>query len=331
MVKSNTSAATPSTSAPNECIRLFLFESTQVSCELLSYALEKSQFGLTVVGSGVTLAIKDEFKLAESDVAVISSTLADGPLAGFTLLRKIMKKNSSVRCVMLFDYPDRDLVVEAFRSGAVGVCERGQSYEMLCKCVYSVHRGQVWANSQQLRYVLEALATGIHGRVTDVRGQLLLTRREDEICSLVAAGLKSREIAVLLKISEHTVKNHVFHIFEKLGISSRAELVLYLLGQNRAHAREPTTNDVVDGGEPLLERIGVGSYRPKRMPQAHGHTPPGHAAGGIGLRNGLESFARLLVPERVELGNSTLKLRSHSGGTGGRELNCAKLSHVTEM
>src|ERR1017187_2041951 len=67
------------------------------------------------------------------------------------------------------------------------------------------------------------------------------------------------------------------------------------------------------------------------MPQAHGHAPPGHAAGGIGLRNGLESFTRLLVPERVEHGNSTLKLRLHSGGTGGRELNCANLSHVTEI
>ena len=245
MFKSNTSPATPSTSAPNECIRLFLFESTRVSCEFLSNALEKSQFGLTVVGSDVTLAIEDEVKLAESDVAVINSTLADGPLTGFNLLRKIMKKNSAVRCVMLFDYPDRDLVVEAFRSGAVGVWERGQSYEMLCKCIYSVHRGQVWANSQQLRYVLGALATGLHGRVTDVRGQPLLSRREDEICSLVTVGLKSREIAVSLKISEHTVKNHLFHIFEKLGISSRAELVLYLLGQNKAHAREPTTNEAV--------------------------------------------------------------------------------------
>ena len=234
MVKRNTSASIACTSVPNECIRLFLFESTQLSCELLSNALEESRFGLTVVGSGVSLDLKDESKLAKSDVAVISSTLMDGPLTGFTLLRRIIKTNSSVRCVMLFDHADRDLVVEAFRSGAVGVCERDQSYEMLCKCVYSVHRGQVWADSQQLRYVLQALATGIRSRITDVKGQLLLTRREDEICSLVAEGLKNREIAELLKLSEYTVKNHLFHIFERLGISSRAELILYLLGQKQS-------------------------------------------------------------------------------------------------
>jgi DNA-binding NarL/FixJ family response regulator len=85
---------------------------------------------------------------------------------------------------------------------------------------------------------MEALATGMSGRVTDARGQLLLTRREDEICSLVAEGLKNREIAQLLSLSEHTVKNHLFRIFERLGISSRTELILYVLGQRNALAQE---------------------------------------------------------------------------------------------
>jgi DNA-binding NarL/FixJ family response regulator len=132
---------------------------------------------------------------------------------------------------MLLDHDERDLVVEAFRSGAIGVCERSQSCETLCKCIHSVHRGQVWANSQQLRYLLEALSGGMPGRVTDVRGQVLLTQREGEVVSLVAEGLRNREIAEALKISEHTVKNHLFRVFERLGISSRAELILYLLGQ----------------------------------------------------------------------------------------------------
>jgi DNA-binding NarL/FixJ family response regulator len=212
-------------------VRVFLFESTEMSCELLSHALERSAYGIQVVGSAVVLGNKEESKLKCSDVAVISSSLKEGPLSGFTLLRRLLKANPSLRCVMLLDHGDRDLIVEAFRSGAAGVCERDQSYEMLCKSIYSVHRGQVWANSRQLRYVMEALASGMSGRVTDVKGQLLLTPREDEICSLVAEGLKNREIAKSLNLSEHTVKNHLFRIFERLGISSRAELILYLLGQ----------------------------------------------------------------------------------------------------
>jgi DNA-binding NarL/FixJ family response regulator len=89
----------------------------------------------------------------------------------------------------------------------------------------------VWANSQQLQYVLDALVSGIPARVTDVRGKTLLSNREEQIVSLVAEGLKNREIAESLSLSEHTVKNHLFRIFERLGISSRAELILYLFSQ----------------------------------------------------------------------------------------------------
>ena len=218
-------------------VRVFVFEATQLSCELLSHALEQSRYGLSVVGSSVNLRGKEEFQMVESDVAIISSTLEDGPLAGFTLLRSLARTNKSVRFVMLLDQGDRDLVVEAFRCRAAGVHERSQPLEMICKCVYSVSLGQVWANSQQLRYVTDALAAGIAHRVTDVEGQPLLTR-EDEICSLVAEGLKNREIAKLLNLSEHTVKNHLFRIFERLGISSRTELILYVMGQKGAAAQE---------------------------------------------------------------------------------------------
>ena len=237
MDKTQESAANLAITPQNELIRVFLFEATQMSCELLSHALEKSRYGLTVVGYGVSLGSKEEFQPSEYDVVVISSTLKDGPLSGFTLLRHLAKTNPSARCVMLLDQGERDLVVEAFRNGAAGVCERDQPYEMLCKCIYSVSRGQVWANSQQLKYVMEALAAGMSGRVTDVKGQLLLTRREDEICSLVAEGLKNREIAKLLNLSEHTVKNHLFRVFERLGISSRTELILYVLGQRSTAAQ----------------------------------------------------------------------------------------------
>ena len=222
----------------NELVRVFLFEATQMSSDLLSHVFEESRYGLTVVGTGISLRGKEEFQPGDCDVVVISSTLKDGPHSGFTLLRYLAKTNRSIRSVMLLDQGERDLVVEAFRYGAAGVCERDQPYEMLCKCVYSVSRGQVWANSQQLKFVMEALASGMSGRITDARGQLLLTRREDEICSLVAEGLKNREIAQVLNLSEHTVKNHLFRIFERLGISSRTELILYVLAQRGVAAHE---------------------------------------------------------------------------------------------
>jgi DNA-binding NarL/FixJ family response regulator len=222
-------------------VRVFVFESTPMSCEILCHAMEASGNGIKVVGSSVGLGGTEGAKIAEADVVVISLALKDGPRTGLNLLRKLVKIDNSVQHVMLVDEADRDLVVEAFRSGAVGVCERDQSYEMLCKCIRSVYRGQVWANSKQMRYIVEALAGGTLGHITDAQGKRLLTRREEEVCALVAEGLKNREIADSLKLSEHTVKNHLFRIFDRLGISNRAELILYLL-VGQTNSAEPESN-----------------------------------------------------------------------------------------
>jgi DNA-binding NarL/FixJ family response regulator len=59
----------------------------------------------------------------------------------------------------------------------------------------------------------------------------LLTKREQEIVPLVANGLTNREISIELRVSEHTIKNHLFRIYEKLGISSRVELILYAVSE----------------------------------------------------------------------------------------------------
>jgi DNA-binding NarL/FixJ family response regulator len=63
----------------------------------------------------------------------------------------------------------------------------------------------------------------------DSAGSTLLTPREEQVVALVAEGLSNRQVATELKLSEHTVKKYLFRIFEKLGISTRVELVLYAI------------------------------------------------------------------------------------------------------
>ena len=68
---------------------------------------------------------------------------------------------------------------------------------------------------------------------------MLFRSREKEVVQLVADGLANREIAERLELSEHTVKNYIFHIFDKLGLSSRVELVLYAVaGPERAELQQ---------------------------------------------------------------------------------------------
>lgn len=170
----------------------------------------------------------------EAHVALISSTLQDRSLNGLAVLPQIRLQYPAVRLVLMVDHADPELVVAAFRAGARGVFSRSDSqFDALCKSISCVHGGQIWANSQQLEYLLEAVAQAPSVRLVSANGRNLLSKREEEVVYLVAEGLGNHEIAQQLHLSIHTVKNHLFHIFDKLGISSRVELVLYAVSNSK--------------------------------------------------------------------------------------------------
>jgi DNA-binding NarL/FixJ family response regulator len=134
---------------------------------------------------------------------------------------------------MLLPSRDRELVIDAFRCGAHGVIFRDEPLEILSKCIHAIHQGQVWANSQHLGYLLEALGRTKPMHLQDSRGTRLLSKREEAVVRLVADGLTNKQISNELTLSEHTVRNYLFRIFDKLGVSTRVELVLYCLQDKR--------------------------------------------------------------------------------------------------
>ena len=130
-------------------------------------------------------------------------------------------------------------MVNAFRSGVKGLfCFSDYPFRLLCKCIHSVHNGQVWANGEQLQYLLEIVAQVPSLRMMNASGAKLLTAREEQVVALVADGLSNREVARELGLSEHTVKKYLFHVFDKVGISSRVELVLYAVSHSGARQAE---------------------------------------------------------------------------------------------
>ncbi|HLK34828.1 MAG TPA: response regulator transcription factor [Terriglobales bacterium] len=133
--------------------------------------------------------------------------------------------------VVLIDHDtDRDAVVRAFRAGARAVFSRAQSLPQMCKCIERVAQGQVWANVEQMGYVLEALKQAVIPRFMQRDAGSLLSSRERQIVRLLCDGLTNREIARAAGLSEHTVKNHLFRIYSKLGIESRIDLMFSALG-----------------------------------------------------------------------------------------------------
>jgi DNA-binding CsgD family transcriptional regulator len=94
-----------------------------------------------------------------------------------------------------------------------------------------VHQGQIWASSRELAFAVEALAAAPAVRAVDANGFDLLSKRELEVVQCLAEGLTNREIAERLGLSQHTIKNYLFRVFDKLGVSSRIELLFMTLSQ----------------------------------------------------------------------------------------------------
>jgi two-component system nitrate/nitrite response regulator NarL len=215
-----------------ERIRVFVAESSRLSSQLMEAVLQRHRrkFEVRAVSSGSTETFR-ELETNEPQVAIISAELQDGPLAGFQVLHKLRDSQSKTSTIMLLNSEERDLVVDAFRAGARGIFARTHSIDDLPRCICAVHQGLVWLNNEQVQFLLEQIMRLRPLHIVKPGGMALLTHREQEIVSLVAEGMRNEEVSQKLNLTEHTVRNYLCRIFEKLGISSRVELVLYALSR----------------------------------------------------------------------------------------------------
>jgi DNA-binding NarL/FixJ family response regulator len=219
--------------------------------ELLMEALKRRANFKVVASASRAQDVLEAVRSTNVDVVLLSATLADGPLSGFGALRQIREGSSRVKSVILLDAREHSLVVDAFRAGARGVfCLPHSTFKSLCRCVEQVNSGQIWANSSELSEVMEAFAQLAPMRVVNADGMRLLTKREEEVVRLLAEGMQNRDIARELKLSEHTIKNYLFHIFDKLGVSSRVELVLYAVSNGgRVLSTPARSNEAIEGAD----------------------------------------------------------------------------------
>jgi two-component system nitrate/nitrite response regulator NarL len=250
---------------PQNTIRVLAADSTSMNTQMLVEALGRDgQFSMAGIASKPA-EILSQTRKEHPHVALISARQAENGTAGFELCRDISSASPATRVIMLLDSSERSTVIEAFRSGARGVFFRTESLKLLAKCILCVHNGQVWASSGELHYLLEAVAEPVPMRFAGVTGKSLLSARELDVVRCVAEGLSNREIAHRLTLREHTVKNYLFRIFDKLGVSSRVEVVLYALSGNAAprptgssaptpigRSRRPSLAPVVARSSPTL-------------------------------------------------------------------------------
>jgi len=228
-----------SSAAASEVIPVLIADSNRMQSQLLISVLRRhAEFQVRACAMESNTILRAVLESLPR-VAILSvSPIAEAPEAVMTL-RRFHLSYPDIPKVLLAESVTRDLVINAFRSGARGIFSVSEAnLRSLYKCLLRVAQGQIWARTEHLNYLLELISEVPSLRVLNSKGRSLLTPREEQVVALVAEGLPNREIARELNLSENTIKKYLFRIFEKLGISTRVELVLYAMNNGDARHAE---------------------------------------------------------------------------------------------
>jgi len=170
-----------------------------------------------VAASGDGREALDAIGAARPDVAVVGGTL-DG-LSGPQLLNAVARDGLRTRVVMIAARPEPAQVYSALADGAAGYLTKDADARELCDAITAVARGATVLAPELQGCVAEEI------RLRAPRTRPLMTDRERETLRLIAEGLTAPAIGDALHLSTATVKTHLQHIYEKLGVSERAAAV----------------------------------------------------------------------------------------------------------
>jgi DNA-binding NarL/FixJ family response regulator len=144
---------------------------------------------------------------------------------GLAVLRELRREGCRTRVVLLTAAANESDVLEAVRLGVDGVVLKDMASQALLQCVRQVNAGGQWIEP---RFLHRALDKALRRETGERELRAVLTPRELDIVRMVVRGLRNKEVAKQLYISEGTVKIHLHNIYDKLQVSSRLELLRYV-------------------------------------------------------------------------------------------------------
>jgi DNA-binding NarL/FixJ family response regulator len=305
-------------SATNNKIRVLVADSSRIHTQLLADTLKRdSDFEVIPYYSDSGLLASAAASL-DADVLVLNANLDGQASLGFKALHELRGISANVRAIVLMETLGDELILMAFRAGARGIIGASQPMDELRKCIHCVQQGQIWANTREMSLAVEALANAPTIRAINAAGLNLLSKRELEVVKLLVQGLSNSEIARQLQLSQHTVKNHLFRIFDKLGVSSRIELVHMTLSQSTSGPLLPGNSTEISGLQDLegLQKAAEGGVPAAQLALAQAYLGPrgdsrsavlAYAWYLVTLKTVSEAkdlVAKILTPEQIAEANS---------------------------
>lgn len=161
-------------------------------------------------------------RMCQPDVVILDISMSG--MSGLEVCRKVREDNLPTRLVLLTASLKEEEMAEAVQLGVQGIVLKEMAPQFLIQCIRKVHAGEQWVERRSTRQTLEKMLRREAG-AREVAA--LLTPREIDLVRLVATGLRNKEIADKLFISEGTVKVHLHNIYEKLKIDGRMALLRY--------------------------------------------------------------------------------------------------------
>jgi two-component system, NarL family, nitrate/nitrite response regulator NarL len=208
-------------------IRILLVDRQEMFRDGLKRLLE-SDPGFAVVG-GAGYA-QQALKLVDDlDPDVLLLDLALRGTDTLDILRTLAKTPHRVRTIGLTASVDKEVLVAALEYGARGVILKDSSTAMLFESLRKVVKDQVWVGREDVGHIVERLRHLSQQQPTQNANRFKLTPREMDIVAGVAAGESNKDMARRLSLSEDTIKHHVSHAFDKLGVFSRLELAVFAI------------------------------------------------------------------------------------------------------
>jgi two-component system nitrate/nitrite response regulator NarP len=196
---------------------------------LESILRQAGEFEVIPTGGALT-ALTEQIARSAPEIVLLEL----GPEVTFGALSEL-KQKTDCKIVLWVNAISTELAVQAMSLGIRGILRKTLSPKLQVECLERVKAGEVWFEKAIM-----------HGY--DTGGRPPLTRREGQILNLLSQGLKNREIATHLAVSEGTVKVYLTKLFQKVGARDRFELALY--GLKNTVTRQWTADD-----QPKVEEI----------------------------------------------------------------------------
>jgi len=195
-------------------IRVMLADDHGILREGVRAILQRDEELDVVAEAGESREVVDLVTTVKPDVLILDLVMPG--LEGLEVFRLVRERAPETKILVFSGYMSDELIVQCLQAGAKGYLSKTAKTSDLLSAIKVVNSGGVWAEQRMMAKALEKNPT--------------VTKRELDIIRLVSEGLRNKEIADKLGISEKTVKAHMHSVFKKLHVEHRLQVALYSLG-----------------------------------------------------------------------------------------------------